>query len=63
MKATVVEIQSKSYHHDKKHRTVCLQFDTGDGDFSERLRIPEPMLGIVGIALDDVVDVTFSVTR
>lgn len=59
MKATVVEIQSKSYMKHGKERQICLRFDTSNGD--EKLRLPESCLGIVGISLDDELDVSFSV--
>jgi hypothetical protein len=67
MKATVVEIQSKMYRCDgkpKPYRLIALQFNLGlvfGG--TEILRLPEDILGIVGLALDDEVEVTFDIKR
>ena len=61
MKATVVEIQSKQYSG-YKDRIICLQFVFPEYG-KERLRFPECSLGIVGLALDDEVEVRFSVKR
>jgi hypothetical protein len=67
MKATVVEIQSKSYRLCNKpmpYRTIALQFDLGMArGGTEILRLPEDTLGIVGLCLDDEIEVTFNVER
>ena len=67
MKATVVEIQSKQYRLAGKpqpYRLIALQFSVGAvyGN-TEILRLPENMLDIVGLALDDEVEVSFNVVR
>ena len=61
MKATVVEIQSQHYF-EQGYRTVALKFEFGPKR-SEILRLPESSLGIIGIALDDEIDVSFSIHR
>jgi hypothetical protein len=67
MKATVVEIQSKHYRIISKpnpFRLVTLQFNLPlvEGG-PTMLRIPENHLGIVGLCLDDEIEVTFNVDR
>jgi hypothetical protein len=67
MKATVVEIQSKMYRTlDKPHpyRLIALQFNLGLArGGTEILRLPEDCLGIVGLALDDEIEVEFIIKR
>ena len=57
MKATIVGIESKQRFGDK-FRQIQLKFENG-----EFIRVPEPALGIIGIALDDVLEVEFSICR
>jgi hypothetical protein len=67
MKATVVEIQSRQYKIGVKpqpYRRIALQFDFGLArGGTEILRVPEPELGIIGLKLDDEVEVSFTFTR
>jgi hypothetical protein len=67
MKATVVEIQSKSYRLSGKpmaYRTIALQFDLGLArGGTEIFRLPEDCLGIDALKLDDEVEVSFELKR
>ena len=67
MKATVVEIQSRKYYTTGKPnpwRMIALQFNLPlvEGG-AVILRLPEHSLGIVGLMLDDEIEVTFNVDR
>lgn len=64
MKATVVEIQSKMYYTTTKpnpYRMIALQFNlplVHGGPCI--LRLPETELGLVGVELDDILEVEFN---
>lgn len=67
MKAKIVEIQSRSYKMIDKpqpYRTIAIQFDLPfvQGG-AQILRLPESCLGIIGIALDDEIEVRFDIKR
>jgi len=67
MKATVVEIQSKSYRimtSPRPYRLIALQFDLGLArGGTEIVRLPEDCLGVTGLELDDEVEVSFTINE
>ena len=58
MKAKVVGIMSGGLYTDKQRR-IMVKFADGDEPCFDRVSLPEKALGIVGLKLDDELEVRF----